>query len=181
MLTKIGSEKEITDLVATLRGVEGIVVHEPMAKFELSGGGVSDFYLDIKRAYGNPLITRQIAKIMVRHLSPDTTFVAASGYGGLPLGAKVSDLTGLPLGMIRDKEKGHGKGGLIDGFVPGKEDRGIIVDDVLTTGGSIRKARQVITGFGAGIPNCFVVVDRGHPELDFDVSYILRVEDINQP
>ena len=177
-MTRIGSKKEVDDLVEMLERVDGIVVHDPSAKILLSGGGVSDLYINIKKALGNAIIRRDLAKIMVRHLAPDITFIAAAGYGGLPLGVEISSLAGLPLSMIRDREKGHGLGGLVDGFAPKGDDVGIIVDDVLTTGGSLLRSRRALGG--ADVSSCMVVMDRGHPVLDFDVSYILRVEDIKQ-
>lgn len=175
MLKRIGSESERARLAETLKRVDGVVTYQPV---KLRDGAVSDYYVDVKKVMGDPLIRRDTAKIIVRHIGAGATFVAASGYGGVPLATEISTLARLPLSMVRDREKDHGKGGLVDGFAPTHKDSGIIVDDVLTTGGSIAHTREVLIKNGASVSDCFVVVNRGDPPLGFDVSYILKVEDI---
>ena len=51
-------------------------------------------------------------------------------------------------------------GGLVDGYVPGIGDNVAIIDDVLTTGGSIRKMYAVIESTGAKIVGLYAVVKR---------------------
>lgn len=178
MLTKIGSKRETAILVKLLREEEDIVLYDPHPKFPLSGGGFSKYYVDLKKALGEPLIRRRIAGIMARHVADDDTFVASEGYGGIPFATEVSSLTGVKLTMVRDKEKEHGKGGWIDGFVPHENDKGLVVDDVLTKGGSLRHIERIVTSTGATVSKRIVGVNRGNPVLDFDVSYILRVGDL---
>jgi orotate phosphoribosyltransferase len=115
----------------------------------------------------------------VEILHPDTTCLAASGYGGLPLGVIVSQLSGLPLAMVRDSEKNHGKKGLIDGFVPTAQDKVTILDDVYTSGSSLSQTITNLHDTGADILGCHVIVARGDTsKFEFPVSYLLSTKDL---
>ncbi len=178
MLKRISTWGETQHLVDILRRIEDIVLQEPGKQYDLVRGGKSDFYVDIKKAYGNPLVRRDIAQAVARHIDHNTSFVAVAGYGGLPLGSEISSYRMLSLTMVRDEPKDHGKEGMIDGYVPKPGERGVVVDDVVTSGGGIRKVRSVIAATGAVITANIAVVNRGDPTLEFDVGYLLRPEDI---
>jgi orotate phosphoribosyltransferase len=61
--------------------------------------------------------------------------------------------------VVRKQAKDHGLGKLIEGAVrPG--DRALIVDDVLTSGGSLLKAVAAARGAGLTVTHALVIVDR---------------------
>jgi orotate phosphoribosyltransferase len=90
--------------------------------------------------------------------------------GGLTMGADpvayaiaaASHGTDLPMDAfsVRKEAKGHGTGRAIEGnFGVGFEI--VIVEDVITTGGSARKAIQAVEDAGATVLGVLAVVDRG--------------------
>ena len=54
----------------------------------------------------------------------------------------------------------------------------VLVDDVFTTGGSLRKMIEVIRSTGAEILGCYVVVKRGEGELEVPLHYLFVAEDL---
>jgi orotate phosphoribosyltransferase len=61
--------------------------------------------------------------------------------------------------VVRKQLKGHGLGKLIEGAVqPG--DRALVVDDVLTSGGSLLKAVGAAREAGLRVDHALVIVDR---------------------
>lgn len=153
-----------------------LIYREPV---ELRDGSTSNFYVDVKKAYGDPALLAMMSEATAANLDQQTTCIAASGYGGLPLGVAVSKLTALPLAMVRDTEKGHGKGGFIDGYVPGEHDVVEIVDDVFTSGRSLRMTAENLRATGAVILGCHAVVARGNAsQFELPVSYLLMPEDL---
>ncbi|MBI5410573.1 MAG: orotate phosphoribosyltransferase, partial [Nitrospirae bacterium] len=65
--------------------------------------------------------------------------------------------------VVRKQPKDHGLGKLIEGAVtPG--DRAVIVDDVLTSGGSIIKAVKAARDAGLKVDHALVIVDRKEQE-----------------
>ena len=75
--------------------------------------------------------------------------------------ALTSSLKGQPVNAfsVRQRPKGHGTGGLLVGDVaPG--DRVVVVEDVVTTGGSALKAVAAARDFGLTVVKVLVLVDR---------------------
>ena len=147
-------------------------------KVVLRSGEVSDFYRDIKKAFGYPDILNSLADQICERLPEKTTCVAASGYGGLPLASVVASRFDLKFTAVRNSEKNHGKGGMIDGYVPTKDDVVVIVDDVLTSGSSITETLSVLEKLGIKAESAIVAVKRGDPKLSIPYSYVLTIDEI---
>ncbi len=157
-----------------------IVYNEPVV---LKSGEISDFYVDIKKAYGDPETLELISGLLwEKAKTKKPAVIAASGYGGLPPATIISSKQNLHLTLVRDNPKNHGKKGWMDGYVPKKGDKIAIIDDVFTTGKSLKKMIEVLGQTGATIVGCYVVVKRGDGELDIPLEYLLLTDDIiNQP
>lgn len=152
------------------------VIHKE--KVTLRSGKTSDFYCDIKKAYGYPDILNALADEIGKLLPKDTTCIASSGYGGLPLGAVVASRFNKKFTAVRSAEKNHGKAGLINAYIPNAKDRVVIVDDVLTSGSSIRETLASIQEQSVETISAVVVIDRGSPKLPILYSYLFTIEEI---
>jgi len=137
--------------------------HEP--KFQLVSGRKSQFYIDCKMttllSHGSALI----GEIMFDLIEP----LNIKGLGGLTLGADpiaqatsvVAGLKGVTLisFVIRKEAKSHGLMKWIEGDIS-RGDRVVIIDDVITTGGSTLKAIDKAEECGLKIVRVIVLVDR---------------------
>jgi orotate phosphoribosyltransferase len=63
--------------------------------------------------------------------------------------------------MVRDKVKKHGIQKMIDGYIPIKKDKIVIIDDVFTTGTCISNIVKILNKTKARIIAGYVVVSRG--------------------
>lgn len=153
----------------------GVIYKEPVT---LRSGGSSDFYCDIKKAFGYPDLLNTLADEVGKKLHKSVTCIAGSGYGGLPIAALVASRFGKKFIAVRDIPKKHGKGGLIDGYTPNEKDVIVIVDDVLTTGSSIKATLATLAMTKGKIKNAIVLVKRGEAELTILYSYIFTIEEI---
>lgn len=162
------------NLIRKLKGID--IVREE--KVKLKHAGTSGFYVDVKKAYGYPEILDLICRQIGKRVSKKTTCVAAAGYGGLPLAAIISGKRKLKLIMVREKPKTHGRNVWIDGYVPGEADSVLIVDDVFTTGKSIRQIVRVLRLTGAKISGCAVVVKRGKGRIGISCHHLLTSEEL---
>lgn len=142
-------------------------------EFTLASGKTSDLYIDCRMSALDPDGARLIGEMgwhAVRsHIHSHKLEIDA--IGGMTLGA---DPISLAVGMtsaiqhpeeklqvftVRKEPKGHGKGKQIEGnFKSG--DTVIVVDDVITTGGSTLKAVDAIEREGGKVAFCLVLVDR---------------------
>ncbi len=69
-------------------------------KVVLKSKKISDFYVDIKKAYGFPNILNEIATKLYALIPEEANCVAASDYGGLPLAVAISSKYELILTLI---------------------------------------------------------------------------------
>jgi orotate phosphoribosyltransferase len=161
------------DLISQLK-VLGVVYREPV---QLKNAGSSDFYVDVKKAYGYPDILNALCDQLWEMMDKRTTCIAASGYGGLPPAVVLSRKHNLKLTLARDEPKKHGKGGWLDGYVPTKDDNVSIIDDVLSSGKSLKKIIEALMPTGANILGCYVFVKRGECKLDMP-QYLFVAEDL---
>lgn len=134
-------------------------------RFKLAHGGVSSFYFNCKRVTLDPegqvLIGRLIFDLI---RDSDVRAVGGLTLGADPIALAVaytSWLEGRPIQafVVRKLEKGHGIVAPIEGKVkPG--DRVVVVDDVITTGGSTLKAVAACRTAGLEVVRAVVLVDR---------------------
>jgi len=146
----------MSELVSELKKLKII----KKGKFTLKSGKVSDFYIDMKKAFGSPETFRIICDGLCRMVDKKATCVAGSGHGGLPLATAVSLRLGLPLVLVRDGLKDHGVKKIIDGYIPSKKDRIVLVDDVFTTGTCILNIISALSETKSKILAGYVVVNR---------------------
>jgi len=106
--------------------------------------------------------------------------VEFDAVGGLTMGADqfahvLSVLARKDWFVVRKEAKGRGTDKLVEGAAVGVGTRVVLVDDVVTTGGSIQKAYEVITGLGATVSAATTLVDRGDVAARFfrerEISY----------
>ncbi|MGC9333310.1 MAG: orotate phosphoribosyltransferase, partial [Anaerolineae bacterium] len=85
--------------------------------------------------------------------------LAAIPYAALPIGTAVALELGLPLIYPRKEAKGYGLGRQVEGeFHPGE--RAIVLDDLITTGGSKLQAIEPLTAAGLEVHDVVVLIDR---------------------
>jgi orotate phosphoribosyltransferase len=127
--------------------------------FRLSSGLHSDRYLqsalvlqypDSAGALGDALGSR------IAHLQP--TVVLSPALGGIVIGQEVGRALGIRAIFA---ERQEGKLTLRRGFLLGPADRVIVVEDVVTTGGSTRETIDVAKAAGATVVGAASLVDRG--------------------
>ena len=133
--------------------------------FTLASGKKSSYYLDGKQATLHSTSLRLISQGLL-DLAEDSDF---SAVGGMSIGADpivggmltVAAERGRALDgfMVRKEAKGHGTNRYIEGPVkPG--DRVVIIEDVVTTGGSALQAVDRVMEFGCQVVLIVGIVDR---------------------
>jgi len=136
-------------------------------RFQLASGREATFYIDAKQvvldSQGAMLVGRAILE-RLGALGPLPAAVGGMSIGADPITAAVvtmAGVAGLPLKgfMVRKEPKGHGLQRFIEGPVePGQ--RVVIVEDVVTTGGSSLLAIDRAQEFGLVVDRVITVIDR---------------------
>lgn len=147
-------------------------------EFALSSGEKSTYYLDIRKAYGIPDALRMISEDLWKIIDKDVNCIATQGYGGISPASIIAVEHNLYLTLVRSEQKAYGLANIIEGYKPAKRDRVAIIDDVLTTGGSLRKIIREIELTGASILGCYVVVKRGEADLVYPLKWLLTADQL---
>ena len=148
--------------------------------FVLTSGKHSKYYVDIKDAATDPEILGLISEIFTNSIGSHK--IAGVELGAVPLLVATAVRKGVPYLIIR-KERKHGTGKLTIGEIFNGEEIEII-EDVVTTGGSIMKAVNYLRENGAKVNRAFCVVDReeGGRELletnGVELTPLIRISEI---
>lgn len=133
-----------------------------VGEFKLTSGLMSPYYIDLRATPSHQdlfdLITSAyVAELKSLGLSFDR--IAGVATAGVPIGALVAYKLNKPFLYIRREERTHGTKSLIEGVInPGESI--LIVDDAITTGGSLLKAIEAIRERGGKVEYAMVLVDR---------------------
>ncbi len=136
--------------------------------FLLNSGLHSPIYWEKFRVLQYPNYTEQLCRLIISHFSKKKIqVVAGPTTGGILLAYEVARQLGVR-GIFAEKEGANGrifKRGF--GISPGE--RVLIVDDVLTTGKSIREVLSLVNEQGGIVIGIGVLVDRSEQEQEFGV------------
>ncbi len=148
-------------------------------EFTLTSGRKSRWYIDGKATTLHPRGAFLVGSLFCERLAG----LDLDGVGGLTLGADpiataiavISGMRGQPLPafIVRKEPKSHGTAAWIEGVLPERA-RVAVVDDVITTGGSIEQAIRTLHQLGHQVLLALALLDRlegGRERLEraFDV------------
>ncbi len=135
--------------------------------FMLTSGKKSRYYFDGKQVTLSPEGAYLLGKIIVQKIKD----IGVDAVGGITIGADpiagalaavafLEGMENLKLFIVRKTPKKHGKCKLIEGPPLNKGDRVVIVDDVITTGGSIIEAINALKDLDCEVVKVIALVDR---------------------
>lgn len=137
----------------------------PDAPFTWASGWFSPFYCDNRKALSYPsvrnLIRDSLCKAVVDNFQ-EADVIAGVATGAIAQGALVADRLGKPFVYVRSAPKDHGMANLIEGNLePGS--RVMVVEDLISTGGSSLKAVQALRDAGCEVTGMVASFTYGFP------------------
>ncbi len=142
----------------------GAFLIRPEQPFKLTSGLLAPFYVNCRQIIFHPEARARIADAQATAigcaLPGGAVEVIAGGVtAGVPFATMVADRLRLPLVYVRPEPKGHGLGAQIEGGeVSGK--RVLLVEDLITTAGSILKFVGALRAAGARVEDVSVIFTR---------------------
>lgn len=110
--------------------------------FVLKSGEKSNTYIDCRKLFGLPDCLQLVAEYMLE-IAPECDYICAVPYGAIPLATVMLIQSEIPLIMLRKERKPHGMNNIIEGVDIHEitaDSKCLLVEDVVTTGGSLNTA-----------------------------------------
>jgi len=126
-------------------------------EFTLASGKKSSYYIDIKKASTKHKILEIMGEMLASRVKGD--LVAGVELGAVPLAAITAVKARRDYLIIRKEKKGYGTGKIIEGDFA-EEMTVDIIEDVVTTGGSVLRAVNILREHNLKVNRVIAVVDR---------------------
>nr|WP_255668346.1 hypoxanthine/guanine phosphoribosyltransferase [Methanocella sp. CWC-04] len=139
-----------------------------------------------------PELLREVIACIVKNANVDVDKIVTIEAMGLPLGSALSQITDIPFIIIRKRKyelpgeiavhqaTGYSKGELyLNGIDKG--DRVLIVDDVISTGGTMLATLKALEMAGATVKDIIVVIERGDGkkeiiDMGYDIKTLIKID-----
>ncbi|MEF9623987.1 orotate phosphoribosyltransferase [Streptococcus dysgalactiae] len=139
-------------IAADLLDIQAVYL-KPENPFTWASGIKSPIYTDNRITLSYPetrnLIENGFVDTIKAHF-PEVEVIAGTATAGIPHGAIIADKMSLPFAYIRSKPKDHGAGNQIEGRVL-KGQKMVIIEDLISTGGSVLDAAAAAKREGADV------------------------------
>ncbi|MRS12476.1 MAG: orotate phosphoribosyltransferase [Actinobacteria bacterium] len=159
------------DVLSALRGA-GAILH---GHFQLTSGRHSDTYVQCARVLEDPALTTRLAEAMAEKISDERIdLVAAPAVGGIIIGFAVAQALGVKF-IFSERQQGAMTFRRSFAVEPGQ--RVLVVEDVVTTGGSVAEVIDLVHQSGGVVAAVTSIIDRGG-EKAFSAEYkpLLRLD-----
>ncbi|WP_249629880.1 orotate phosphoribosyltransferase [Streptococcus uberis] len=141
-----------SQIAADLLDIQAVYL-KPEDPFVWASGIKSPIYTDNRITLSYPETRTLIEDGFVETIRanyPDVEVIAGTATAGIPHGAIIADKMNLPFAYIRSKPKDHGAGNQIEGRVT-KGQKMVIIEDLISTGGSVLDAAAAAIREGAEV------------------------------
>ncbi len=155
--------------------------------FVYASGMHSPIYTDLRQTISFPKLRQAIAEnlaALIKQEFPEVTVIGGVATAGIPHAAWVAQVMNLPMVYVRSKPKDHGQGRQIEGRLS-MDDHIVLIDDLISTGGSVLSAVQAVKDTGAhvdGISSIFTYLlpdaDENFKKADTNFAPLLNYREL---
>ena len=136
--------------------------------FELTSGLHSEQYMQCAKLFEYPGEAAKVVEALLPQLPDDIDTVIAPAIGGITVGYELARLLGCRFIFA---ERQDGTMTFRRGFALKTGEKVLAVEDVVTTGGSVREVVHLARESGAEVLGVAAVVDRSQGQADFEAPF----------
>lgn len=156
------------EIAESLLKIKAVTVVDENNLFTWVSGIKSPVYCDNRMTISFPEVREKIANgfvEMIKDQFPDVEIIAGTATAGIPHAAWVAQKMNLPMVYVRSSAKEHGKGKQTEGFMPNGS-KVVLIEDLLSTGGSSVKACEALVSEGANVLGCLAIFSYNFAQVD---------------
>jgi orotate phosphoribosyltransferase len=132
--------------------------------FKLSSGKASPYYIDLRVVPSFPDAFREICEFYAEAIASDVGLksfdrIAAIPLAGIPFASQIAYNLRKPFLYVRKGIKLHGRERRVEGILV-SGDKVLLIDDLLTTGITLKKAADAVRAEGGVVSEAVVFLDR---------------------
>lgn len=128
--------------------------------FTLKNGEKADHYIDCRKLFNYPDLIKYLA-IEFSNLMPPCDKIVGIPDGATPLATAISLEKSIPLLLIKKQQKNYGTQKQIEGVYK-RDDSVVIIEDVVTTGSSIKTFSDILLNNKLIILDKYCIINRGN-------------------
>lgn len=148
-MSKVMREKDVAKGLLSIKAV----FFRPDEPFTWASGIKSPVYCDNRLTLTAPEVRTLIENSIadgIKEEYPEADVIMGTATAGIAHAAIAAHILGLPMGYVRSGAKDHGRGNQIEGQL-NKGDKVVIVEDLISTGGSVIDAATALRNAGAEV------------------------------
>jgi orotate phosphoribosyltransferase len=150
--------------IPEIKWLVNIIMERALTKgdYLLAGGARSDYYIDKFKLFSDPEVLRRIARLFVPIVSetrPD--LIAGTELGGVILATAVSQMSSIPMIVVRKAPKSYGA--FAEDYVEGPYTAGqsvLLLEDVVSHGREVMAAKMRLEELNLRV-TVYAVINRG--------------------
>jgi orotate phosphoribosyltransferase len=158
--------------------------------FTLSSGALSPYYIDLRIVPSIPGAFNRVVKMYLETAKNDVGLdnfyrIAGIPTAGVPFASVLAFSLSKPFLYVRKEAKTHGRERRIEGILqPGEQV--LLVDDVVTTGGSLLAAVEATRAEGGVVKDVLVLIDREEggrealAKVDVNLHFLARMSEMTK-
>ena len=132
--------------------------------FKLTSGKVTPYYIDLRVVPSFPDAFRQICDFYARQITSQVGLenfkrVAGVPLAGIPFASQIAYNLKKPFLYVRKGARLHGRARRVEGILI-SGDRVLLIDDLVTTGLTLRKAAEAVRAEGGVVTEAVTLLDR---------------------
>lgn len=147
--------KDVAEILLEIKAV----TLSPGKPYRFVSGILSPIYCDNRLLISYPEKRERVVEHFIETIKErdlDFDVIAGVATSGIPHAAWVAEKLGKPMIYVRSSKKEHGKGNLIEGRME-KGDRVLVIEDLISTGGSSLSAVKAVEEAGGVVVACLAV------------------------
>jgi orotate phosphoribosyltransferase len=157
-------------IAANLLQINAIKIR-PHNPFTWASGWLSPIYCDNRLALSYPQVRDEVKRGFVEAVKQlsEVDIIVGVATAGVPHGAILADALSLPFAYVRSKAKAHGRQNQIEGVIRSGQ-KAVMVEDLISTGGSLIKAAEAVQDAGAEIVSAMAIFTYGFPHAEANLQ-----------